>query len=52
MAASGERKLRRLLDLVATTEVTAKVWSAWGEDGRSWMSLDTPEALRRAEHLR
>lgn len=50
--ASGETKLRRLLDRVDTTYVDEPVWSGWGEDGRSWMSLDTPQAVRDAEALR
>lgn len=50
--ADGERKLRRLLDTVATTFVTEDTWRKWGEDGTSWLSLDTPEAVRRAEALR
>ena len=48
---SGRRKLRRLLDVVDTTLVPSDTWQGWGEDGRSWMSLDTPEAVRRAEAL-
>ena len=52
VAGAGERKLRRLLDHVATTLVAETMWSRWGEDGRSWLSLDTPDALRRAEDLR
>ena len=48
----GQRKLRRMLDLVDTTYVAQPVWSAWGEDGRSWLSLDTPQAVRDAEALR
>ena len=50
--ASGETKLRRILDRVDTTYVDEPVWSGWGEDGRSWMSLDTPQAVRDAEALR
>ncbi len=50
--ASGERKLRRLLDAVATTYVAEDTWKGWKEDGSSWLSLDTPEAVRRAEALR
>ena len=50
--AAGEMKLRHVLDRVDTTFVEHETWSSWGEDGRSWMSLDTPEALRKAEALR
>ncbi len=52
LVASGERKLRRLVDEVAATRVVEATWSSWGEDGRSWLSLDTPDAVRRAEALR
>ncbi len=48
----GQRKLRRLLDTIETTHVEQSVWETWGEDGRSWLSLDTREAVRRAEALR
>lgn len=48
----GDSKLRRLLDHVDTTMVPQEAWQMWGEDGRSWMSLDTPEAVRNAEALR
>ena len=51
MLDSGETKLRRLLDRVDTTLVPEDTWSRWGEDGRSWMSLDTPQAVRDAEAL-
>ncbi len=50
--ASGERKLRRLLDHVDVSYVEEPTWSSWGEDGRSWLSLDTPQAVAEAEALR
>lgn len=50
--AGGGSRLRRLLDLVAATRVDEETWSYWGEDGRSWLSLDTPQAIREAEALR
>ncbi|MCP4304849.1 MAG: molybdenum cofactor guanylyltransferase [bacterium] len=50
--AAGRMKLRRILDDVDTNYVTEPTWASWGEDGRSWMSLDTPEAVRTAEALR
>lgn len=49
MLGGGQAKLRRLLDLIAPTMVGRETWSEWGEDGISWLSLDTPEALRAAE---
>ncbi len=33
-----------VLDL-GCREVAQAEWSGWGEDGRSWFSVDTPEAL-------
>lgn len=51
LLSSGQSKLRRLLPIVDTTFVEESAWTAWGEDGRSWMSLDTPQALRDAEAL-
>ena len=49
--ASGQLKLRQLLTAVDATVVEEPEWSTWGEDGRSWMSLDTPQAVRGAEAL-
>lgn len=40
--------LQRLLDGVVTTEVTEPTWRSWGEDGRSWCSIDTPQDLAEA----
>jgi molybdopterin-guanine dinucleotide biosynthesis protein A len=34
-----------ILANVGTTRVERHEWTAWGEDGRSWYSVDTPEAL-------
>lgn len=31
------------------TDVAETEWRRWGEDGRSWLSIDTPEALSAAE---
>jgi molybdopterin-guanine dinucleotide biosynthesis protein A len=41
--------LQRLLDRVATTDVPEDTWSLWGEDGRSWWSLDAPGDVAEAE---
>ena len=41
--------LQRLLDRVATRDVSEAEWSRWGEDGRSWRSLDTQEDVTEAE---
>lgn len=51
LLSSGEFKLRVLLSEVTTTLVPESEWRTWAEDGRSWMSLDTPEAVREAETL-
>ena len=37
--------VQSLLDRVSFLPVTPEQWDAWGEDGRSWYSADTPEAL-------
>ena len=34
-----------VLEHVATTAVERDQWSGWGEDGRSWYRVDTPDAL-------
>jgi len=47
--AAGRMKLRTLLDTVATAYVPEAIWTTWQEDGTSWLSLDTPEAVRAAE---
>lgn len=45
----GDANLRMLLGAVAINYVRRAEWSRWGEDGSSWTSLDTPEALQAAE---
>ena len=37
--------IQMLLDRVSFRPVTPDVWRGWGEDGRSWFSVDTPEDL-------
>lgn len=46
-AAGGS--IQTLLDRVSFRPVAPNEWRSWGEDGRSWFSVDTPEALERAE---
>lgn len=36
--------IRRLLEVVEFDAVGPETWATWGEDGRSWFSVDTPEA--------
>ena len=42
-AAGGS--IQSLLDRVSFHPVTPATWTAWGEDGRSWFSADTPDAV-------
>jgi molybdopterin-guanine dinucleotide biosynthesis protein A len=42
-AAGGS--IQTLLDRVSFLPVTPETWEAWGEDGRSWFSVDTPEDI-------
>ncbi len=37
--------IQSLLDRVAFHAVIPEDWAKWGEDGRSWFSVDSPEAL-------
>jgi molybdopterin-guanine dinucleotide biosynthesis protein A len=43
-AASGG-SIQSLLDRVSFRAVTPDEWSAWGEDGRSWFSVDDPSGV-------
>ncbi|MBT8198064.1 MAG: NTP transferase domain-containing protein [Acidimicrobiia bacterium] len=40
--------LQTLLERVGCVEVTEQMWAEWGEDGRSWRSLDTPDDVAHA----
>ena len=42
-AAGGS--IQSLLDRTSFLPVTPDEWSGWGEDGRSWFSVDSPEAI-------
>ena len=37
--------LQGLMDLARPLEVTEPVWRSWGEDGRSWFSVDRVEDI-------
>jgi molybdopterin-guanine dinucleotide biosynthesis protein A len=39
--------IQTLLDRVSFLPVTPDQWGQWGEDGRSWFSVDTPQALEK-----
>ncbi|MFQ5523923.1 MAG: molybdenum cofactor guanylyltransferase [Acidimicrobiia bacterium] len=49
-AASGG-SIQSLLDRVSFRPVTPAEWREWGEDGRSWYSADSPDALERGVQL-
>lgn len=39
----GAASLQGLMDLERPLEITEPVWRSWGEDGRSWFSVDRVE---------
>jgi hypothetical protein len=41
--------IQTLLDRVSFFPVTPDRWEEWGEDGRSWFSADTPDALEEGQ---
>jgi molybdopterin-guanine dinucleotide biosynthesis protein A len=43
--AEADGSIQSLLDRVSFRAVTPETWATWGEDGRSWFSVDTPRAL-------
>ena len=40
-----EASIRDLLDNVNVRRIETPEWRGWGEDGRSWSSIDTPQDL-------
>ena len=42
--------IQTLLDRVSFLPVTPDRWETWGEDGRSWFSADTPQALEEGQN--
>ncbi|MGH8927112.1 MAG: molybdenum cofactor guanylyltransferase [Acidimicrobiia bacterium] len=41
----GAASLQALLEMTMPLEITEPVWKSWGEDGRSWFSVDRPEDI-------
>ena len=41
--------IQQMLRAVPWTPIERDVWSLWGEDGRSWYSMDTPGSIIAAE---
>lgn len=46
--ANAGGSVQSLLDAVSFVAVSPQEWSSWGEDGRSWLSLDDPDAVNDA----
>jgi len=44
----GVRRLRDLFDLARTHRVEPEQWAIWGEDGRSFRSIDRPDEIDTA----
>jgi molybdopterin-guanine dinucleotide biosynthesis protein A len=44
---SGGGSIQSLLDRVSFTPVIDETWAGWGEDGRSWFSVDTAADIAR-----
>lgn len=42
--------IQTLLDRVSFRPVAPEEWRSWGEDGRSWFSIDSESALAEGEH--
>ncbi len=43
--------VQSLLDRLPFDAVPEEEWRAWGEDGRSWLSVDSPADVARAETM-
>lgn len=44
---NGCRSIITALGLVTVNRIHEETWRSWGEDGRSWFSVDTPERLEQ-----
>lgn len=49
--ANSGGSIQTLLDRVSFRQVTPEEWRSWGEDGRSWFSVDDEAARMRGETL-
>jgi molybdopterin-guanine dinucleotide biosynthesis protein A len=45
-AAQSQQSLQPVIPNLGGTVVPPEQWRSWGEDGRSWFSVDTPKDLR------
>ena len=50
-AIGSASSLQALVTSADSTLVPAATWRGWGEDGRSWFSVDTPAALEQADAM-
>lgn len=51
MKVNPDASIRDLLNYASVRYVEADEWTEWGEDGRSWLSVDTPEHLAEVEAM-
>lgn len=49
--ANAGGSIQTLLDRVSFRAVTPEEWRSWGEDGRSWLGVDSEADLAEAERL-
>ena len=42
----ADGSIQSVLDRTAFDQIEEDQWRTWGEDGRSWFSVDTPDALK------
>lgn len=46
---ANKGSIRRMLTLIEPLRIERETWSRWGEDGRSWYSMDSTDAIVEAE---